>query len=76
MNSLSFDSHTEEYFKNMQILKLDDLHKLNLAIHMFNELVINPNCRHFPRNSDTHSHQTRNRSHLSYIRYNRSETQS
>ena len=57
MNFLLFNSHTDEYFKNMKLLKLDNSYKFNLATHKFKELLINPNSRHFPRKSDTHSYQ-------------------
>ena len=73
MNSLSFNGHTDEYYKNIQLLKLDGIYKLNLATHMFKESAIYPNSRQWP-NSDTHSYHTRN--NLSNIRYNRSKTQS
>ena len=69
-------SHTDEYSKNMQLLKLDDLYKFNLTTHIFKVLVINPNYRHFPKNSNINIYQTRNRNNLYNIRCNRSKTQS
>ena len=39
INSLSHNNHTEEYLKNMQLLKVDDVFNHNLATHVFKSIL-------------------------------------
>ena len=69
INSLPYNDHTHEHFKTLEILKLDDLHKLRLCTYMFKN-------RNTASQADIHSHNTRNRNDLIIPRYNRTRSQS
>ena len=59
-NFLPFNAHTGDFFKNMNILRVNGLHKLSLAIFMFKSIInssVNPN-------SDFHQYKTRFRNNL------------
>ena len=69
VNCLPYNSHTNQYFKSMKILKLEDLYKLRVLQFMFE--ADSP-----ASHADTHSHDTRNRENLIIPRFNRAKTQS
>ena len=69
INSLPYNNHTHEYFKSLEILKLDDLHKLRLCTYMFKN-------RNAASHADIHSHNTRNRNNLIIPRFRRTRSQS
>ena len=71
INSLPFNAHTNAFFRNMSILKLENLHQLSLAVHMFK----NADLCSFDTNSDFHNYKTRNRNNLVVPHYNLSATQ-
>ena len=71
MNSLPFNAHTNTFFKNMNILKLQSLHDFSLALRMFK----NNHLATFETNSNFHNYRTRNRNNLVVPRYNLSVTQ-
>ena len=79
--NLPYNDHTNSFFKNNLILKLDELYKFNLSKSMFN-YINNPipcsdyisSCLSY--NSNYHSYQTRTQNDLSIIRFNRTSSQS
>ena len=52
-------AHTTPLFKNLSILKLDDIRKLEMAKFIFNDIE-GPNFFHFINQSSLHSYHTRN----------------
>ena len=58
IHNLPFNTHTTEYFKNANILKLTDLYESQITKHMFKCLNLNANI--LPRHSDIHNYATRN----------------
>ena len=68
INSLGYNQHTNEFFKSMEILKVNDIFKQRLLIYMFKN-------QNFATHSDHHSYNTRNRQDLVIPRFNRSRTQ-
>ena len=78
IHGLSYNSHTNYYFKTDKILKLQDLYKLNLCSQLFHYLTSNVNfsvSSHFQLHSDIHNHNTRHRSNLVLPHYHRSKSQ-
>ena len=69
INSLGYNHHTNEFFKSMEILKLEDLCKQRLLIYMFKN-------QHFSSHADLHSYNTRHRQDLVLPRFNRTRSQS
>ena len=69
INLLPYNEHTHDSFKNMGLLKLDDLSKLMLSVHTFKKRNLNIQA-------DIHSYYTRNRNNLVIPRYNLAVTQS
>ena len=69
INSLPYNSHTNDYFKLMEILKLEDLSKWRSLTYIFKN-------ENLSTTADIHSYNTRNRDNLSIPRFNRSRTQS
>ena len=69
INSLSYNSHTNDYFKSMEILKVEDLAKWRSLTYIFKSENISTTA-------EIHAYNTRNRDSLSIPRYNRSRTQS
>ena len=69
INSLGYNHHTNEFFKSMEILKVNDIFNQRLLIYMFRK-------QNFVTHSDIHSYNTRYRRDLVIPRFNRSKTQS
>ena len=69
INGLPYNAHTNDYFKSMRILKLNDIFNLQLAKFMFT------NLENFNLNSNLHYHDTRSRNNLAIPRYNLTHTQ-
>ena len=69
INLLPYNEHTHDFFKNMGILKLEDLSKLMLSVHNFKQ-------QNLYFQSDVHSHYTRHRNTLVIPRFNLTKTQS
>ena len=70
INSLPFNSHTNMYFKNMKLLKVEDIYNRNVLLHIAekisrNELIFS---------LDIHEHNTRGRNSLNIPRCNLSHT--
>ena len=57
IKGLRFRDHTNDHFKSLKLLKLEDLYKINLLIHIHlrNDLFLH---------SDQHHHYTRNRNNI------------
>ena len=72
MNSLPYNAHTDEYFKSMQLLKLDDMFTLATLTNVY-EKVHNHNF--IPPDTRNHPHFTRNRNQLAIPLLNRNATQ-
>ena len=68
INCLPYNHHTNDYFKSMGLLKLDDLYKLKLSTCMFSNRIVGTQ-------SDVHSYNTRQQGDLTLPRYNRSRSQ-
>ena len=65
--NLHFNCHTNQYFKDLNLLKLSDLYKVNLMVFFYSSLNLgmNRNVSVFMQaNADTHSHNTRNKNKL------------
>ena len=69
INSLGYNHHTNEFFKNMETLKLQDIFKHRLLVYMFKS-------QDFRAHSDIHSYNTRHRHDLVTPLYNRARSQS
>ena len=69
INQLPYNTHTNDYFKYMCILKLEDIYNLQLGKYM----LINQNT--FNLVSRVHSHDTRSRNNLALPLYNLTHTQ-
>ena len=76
---LGFNAHTSEHFKDLNILKINDLYKINLCATRLKQLK-NPTIysisEQFLRNSDVHSYPTRYRDNYTVPLYSRSSSQS
>ena len=73
MNSLPFNTHTHDFFRDMQLLKLYDLHNVSLMTDMYRragstEMPIQARATN-------HDYNTRNRNLLNTPRFNRTATQ-
>jgi hypothetical protein len=77
MNGLPFNAHTNQFFKDNNILKLDDLYHLNISKYMYKNVVHAPSNQlpnSFNLNSDIHDHFTRNQNNLNIVRCNREKS--
>ena len=76
---LDYNAHTNDHFKQHNILKLDDIYKLNLCSTVFSQLQ-NPSnfsvSDRLVRNSDIHNYNTRSRDDFIVPYYSRSSSQS
>ena len=68
VNCLPYGHHTSDFFKQMDVLKVHDLHKHRVLIHMYSN--------DFLSQADVHDHNTRNRNNLVVPQYRRARTQS
>ena len=68
VNCLPYGHHTSDFFKQMDVLKVYDLHKLRVLIHTFSNNLLTQ--------ADVHDHNTRNRNNLVVPQYRRARTQS
>ena len=78
IHNLDYNAHTNEFFKRDNILKLEDLYKLNLCSHLYSYTNSTENSFYSRINphSDTHNHYTRNRNNLVLPRYSKTSSQS
>ena len=77
--NLPFNSHTNEFFKENGLLKINDIYRLNLSSHMYNitqapgsyDISLHPRIM-----SNIHRYNTRNRNSFNIPRYNKTTSQS
>ena len=79
--SLPYNDHTNCFFKNSPILKLNELYKFNLSKSMFNYISNPIHCNDYissclSYNSNYHRYQTKKQSDLSIIHFDRNTFQS
>ena len=70
INSLPYNSHTNLYFKNMNLLKVEDIYKRNVLLHIADRIT----RQEFRFNSDVHEHSTRGRNGINVPHCNLSHT--
>ena len=68
INCLPYAAHTNEYFKNMNLLKIEDLYKQRVMLYMFKS-------DNFSTNESIHNYSTRNANNIAVPFFNRSKTQ-
>ena len=68
INSLEYNHHTNEFFKSMGILKVNDIYQQRLLISMFKN-------QNFTTHADLHSYNTRRRQDIVLPRFNRTRSQ-
>ena len=76
---LNFNDHTNDSFKDLDILKIHDLYKLNLCATKFKQMnspELYPISDRFLQNSNFHTYHTRNRANFSVPLYSKSHSQS
>ena len=75
---LEFNGHTNNSFKELGILKIDDIYRVNLCTTMF-KMIRNPSyyniSEQFSRNSEFHNYPTRNCTDYSVPLYTRTRSQ-
>ena len=79
VHSLPYNAHTNEFFKSDNILKVQDLYKLNLCSLVFRytqPMVNQPLAARFQSASSVHAHNTRNNQNFVIPRYNLTKSQS
>ena len=69
INCLPYNSHTNDYFKSMNFLKLEDIYKQRALYFIFNSTSI-------PTHQDIHDHNTRHSNNIVLPQFNRAKTQS
>ena len=77
--SLDYNAHTNDHFKELKILKLNDIYKINLSALMFSLIsdpMNYPISNRFVRNSHFHNYNTRNRDDFTIPHYSRVASQS
>ena len=67
INCLPYASHTNDYFKSMNLLKLEDLYKQRVLIYMYRSELIH--------NTRTHDYSTRNAHNITLPLFNKSKSQ-
>ena len=70
-NNLQYNDHTHFYFKNNEILKIDDLYNLKIGVQMFNKFRWNS----ISNQSSVHDYTTRNRHNLVIPRMKKATSQ-
>ena len=78
ISKIGYREYTNSYFKAMNILKLDNLFKIQICSYLYKKFYCNyddilKNKTTIPPN--IHLHNTRNNSHFSVKRFNRSKSQ-
>ena len=68
VNCLPYNHHTNDFFKSMELLKLEDIYKQKLLVNMFKN-------QNLTTLSDIHGHNTRHRNDILLPRFNRTRTQ-
>ena len=78
IHDLDYIAHTNDYFKNDNILKLQDLYKLQICscLYKYNNLTNNEFHDRLIPHTNNHNHHTRNRNNLVLPQYTKATTQS
>ena len=69
INCLPYNSHTNDYFKSMQLLKVEDIYKQRALYFIFNSNSITTH-------ENIHEYNTRNSNNIVLPRFHRAKTQS
>ena len=77
INNLSYNAHTNDFFKKDKLLKLDEIYKLNICSRIFNS-IISPDqfSSRLLSYSNIHDHNTRNNNLFVAPFFRKSTTQS
>ena len=78
VNFLPYNSHTNDYFKEMRILKLSDLFKMQTSQYIFKTLHSNNDDElhaNLLKHSDIHNYNTRGADKFNIPKYNKSKSQ-
>ena len=67
INCLPYASHTNDYFKSMNLLKIEDIYKQRVLIFMYRSELIH--------NTRTHDYSTRNAHNITLPLFNKSKSQ-
>ena len=76
--NLPYNSHTNDHFKNLKLLPIDDIFKENITVFIYQTLKAGQNKNisgSFVHHRDVHIHETRNRDDLVLPRTRKSRTQ-
>ena len=76
--SLAYNAHTNDHFKTLKLLKLDEIFTENISVFIFNTLKMGQNANisdAFITHRNMHDYNTRNREHLVLPRNHKSRTQ-
>ena len=76
--NLPYNSHTNNYFKDMKLLKIDGIFKENISVFFFKTLKEGQNVtvgESLIQHSEIHDYETRNRESLAIPRIQKSRTQ-
>ena len=77
INNLPYNDHTNDYFLDMNLLKLNDLFKYKVALLMFKTLKFSENhdlLEALTKFSDIHNHFTRNLNTFRVPKYNKKQS--
>ena len=75
---LSYNAHTNECFKTLKLLKIDEIFTENIAVYIYNTLKMGQNANvsdALVHHRSIHDHNTRNRDQLVLPRNQKSRTQ-
>ena len=78
VNFLPYNTHTNDYFKNMKILKLNDQFKFQSSQYIFKTLYFNNDSElksNLIQHSDIHNHNTRGASKFNVPKYKNKKSQ-
>ena len=77
IHNLDYIAHTNEYFKNDNILKIQDLYKLQICSYLYKYYNSTDNEFHdrLIAHANNHNHHTRNRNNLVLPQYTKTTTQ-
>ena len=77
INNLDYNDHTNEYFKSLNILKLEDQYKLQITTYIYKLLNLDADSNLASKlvlNSQVHHHGTRQESKLNIARINKARS--
>ena len=77
INNLEYNSHTNDYFKLDNMLKLDEQYKMQTSLYIYKLLNLNADAELLSKiktNSDIHSHSTRKKNDINIPRIKRARS--